>query len=232
MDSISCVIWLLCLLIITHTISFPAAFTVVRNIPMPLNIDTFMNRTGCCRMDSNNNSLSYNIVSLDGFKSTSDLNTLSQGTTPLGIWLNAFTSIVGSKAGRGGNTTNTLQSYILDSYRQANARLLFNAFGDEAPISEAKSDPSIVAKNIINVIQASQLDGVSIEFNDFHSVAAGTASAWLSQLLTQLQAGLPKKVIVLILPVTIINKVEILQQPIINGLVNLFVLKYFGYNQP
>lgn len=135
MDRITCIFCLLSLAIITQTITFPAAFTVVRNIPMPLNIDIFMNRTGCCRVDTNNNSLSYNIIALDGFKSASDFNTLRQGPTPLGIWLNAFTSIVGSKAGRGGNTTNTLQSYILDSYHQANAKLLLNAFGDEAPIS-------------------------------------------------------------------------------------------------
>jgi hypothetical protein len=64
-----------------------------------------------------------------------------------------------------------------------------------------------VAQNIINTVQAGQLDGVSIEFNDFHSVAAGTASVWISQLLSQLQTSLPKKIIALILPVTIINRV-------------------------
>jgi len=90
----------------------------------------------------------------------------------------------------------------------------------------------VVAQNIINVIEVGQLDGVSIEFNDFHSLAAGTASAWLLQLLSQLQSTLPKKIIVLILPATIINKLDILQQPIINSLVSLFVLKYFGFNQP
>jgi hypothetical protein len=116
MDYAASILYLLSLIIVTQAISFPAAFTVVRNIPMPLNIDIFMNRTGCCRVDNSNNSLSYNIISLDGFKSTSDLKTLRQGPTPLGIWLNAFPSIVGSKAGRGGNTTTTLQSYILDSY--------------------------------------------------------------------------------------------------------------------
>ena len=102
---------------------------------MPLNIHTFINKTGCCKTDNFNNSLSYNIISLDGFKSSSDLNTLRQGPSPLGIWLNAFTSIVGSKPGRGGNTTSTIQSYILDLYHQSNAKLLLNAFADEAPIS-------------------------------------------------------------------------------------------------
>jgi hypothetical protein len=108
--------YLLSLLIYAQSISFPAAFTVVRNLLMPLNIDSFINKTACCKTDDFNNSLSYNIVSLDGFKSTSDLNTMRQGASPLAIWLNAFTSIAGSKPGRGGNTTSTLQSYILDIY--------------------------------------------------------------------------------------------------------------------
>lgn len=115
-QNIGCVFALLTFIITAQTIRFPVAFTVVRNLQMPLNIDTFMNRTGCCRTDSYNNSISYNIVSLDGFKSNSDANTARQGPSPLAIWLNAFTSIVGSKAGRGGNTTTTVQSYILDQY--------------------------------------------------------------------------------------------------------------------
>lgn len=135
MNKKQCIFYLLSIIVLIKSISFPAAFTVVRNIQMPLNIDTFMNKTGCCRVDSYNNSISYNIVSLDGFKSTSTLNTIRQGPSPLGIWLNAFTSIAGSKAGRGGNTTSTIQSYILDLYHQSDAKLLLNAFSDEAPVS-------------------------------------------------------------------------------------------------
>lgn len=109
---------------------FPVSFTVVRNIPMPLNIDSFYTKTGCCKNDSNGNSASYNVVSLDGFKSTSTISSLQQNTSPLGIWLNAFSLIVGLKPGRGGNTTSTIQSYILDNYRQYGAKLIFNAFAD------------------------------------------------------------------------------------------------------
>lgn len=129
---------------------------------MPLSIDAFYNKTGCCKNDTNANSASYNIVSLDGYKSTSTLSTLQQSVSPLGIWLNAYSSIAGLKAGRGGNTTATIQSYILDNYHDYGAKLLFNAFADEAPVSQAKADPLLVSQSIINIVQNSQLDGVSI----------------------------------------------------------------------
>ena len=90
---------------------------------------------------------------------------------------------------------------------------------------------SVVAQNLIATVIASQLDGVSIEFNDFQAVATGTASDWLSQLLSQLRQGLPKKKIILIIPVTFISRVPFLQQSIVSAYVDLFVLKYFGYNQ-
>ncbi len=144
-----------------HAITFPASLTVVRNILMPLNIDSFYTKTGCCRNDSNGNP-SYNIVSLDGFKTLSTSTTIQQSLTPLGIWLNAFASIAGLKPGRGGNTTASLQSYILDNYHQHGAKLIFNAFGDECPISILKADPLLVAQSITNMVKVSQLDGVSL----------------------------------------------------------------------
>lgn len=62
-------------------------------------------------------------------------------------------------------------------------------------------------------------------------MAAGTASDWLTQLLSQLRQGLPNKKIVLILPPTIISRVSLLQRSVVSAYVDLFVLKYFGYNQ-
>jgi hypothetical protein len=62
-------------------------------------------------------------------------------------------------------------------------------------------------------------------------VASGTASLWLSQLLTALRSGLQKKEIVLILPVTFVNRVSLLQQSLISGLVDMFVLRYYGFSK-
>ncbi len=61
-------------------------------------------------------------------------------------------------------------------------------------------------------------------------MAAGTASAWLQQLLSQLRRSLEDKLIVLVIPVTFIGRVELLQQSLVSALVDLFVLKYFGLN--
>ena len=144
------------------SIKFPASFAVVRNLLMPLNIDTFYAKTGCCKNDSNGNSAAYNIISLDGFKSAATLATLQQSPSPLGLWLNAFASIAGLKPGRGGNTTATLQSYILKNYHEFGAKLIFNAFADECPVSLTKSDPLATAQSIVEVVKASQLDGVSL----------------------------------------------------------------------
>ena len=54
-----------------------------------------------------------------------------------------------------------------------------NAFADEAPVSQSKTDARAVALNIVNIIISNQLDGVSVQFGDYHAVADGTASQWL-----------------------------------------------------
>lgn len=88
-----------------------------------------------------------------------------------------------------------------------------NVFADEAPVSDKKVDALVVAQNIISIMSSGQLDGVSVEFTDYHSVAAGTASQWLSTLLSTLRGGLKSKEIVLIIPATIVNRVPLFQQP-------------------
>lgn len=62
-------------------------------------------------------------------------------------------------------------------------------------------------------------------------MASGNASSWLQTLVTTLRSGLPDKQIVLIIPVTIINQVQLFQQSIVGSLVDLFVLKYFGFSR-
>ena len=68
-----------------------------------------------------------------------------------------------------------------------------------------------MANNIVDVVRQHHLDGVSIDFGDFHAVAQGTASAWLQEMLTVLRLALPNKDIILIVPVTIVSKVRLLQ---------------------
>jgi hypothetical protein len=46
-----------------------------------------------------------------------------------------------------------------------------------------------------------------------------------------LRSGLPGKKLVLIVPVSMVNRVALLQQSIVSSLADLFVLKYYGFNQ-
>jgi hypothetical protein len=110
---------------------YPISFTVVRNIKQPLNISLFFNSTGCCQSDPTNNiQTSYNLVSLDGFSSTSTPNSIQINASPLSIWANAFYAITGGKDSIAGNTTSSVQQYILQSYHAASSQLLFNALSN------------------------------------------------------------------------------------------------------
>jgi hypothetical protein len=101
-----------------------------------------------------------------------------------------------------------------------------NAFSNEQPVSTLKLDPSAMATNIISLLLDTQLDGVSIDFEDFHSVIDGTASAWLLTLLSGLRKGLPSSLIVLQIHPTFLNKIALLKSATINSYVDLYVLKY------
>lgn len=57
-------------------------------------------------------------------------------------------------------------------------------------MSVSKADPTSTAQNIITIIQNNNLDGVSIDFEDFNSVLNGNASAWLVTMLSYLRNNL------------------------------------------
>ena len=82
----------------------------------------------------------------------------------------------------------------------------------------------------MDIVRQQNLDGVSIEFDDFQAVAQGTASNWLQELLSVVRSALPNKLIILIVPVTIVGKVRLLQEPLVSALADVFVLKYYGFN--
>ncbi len=230
--SIIIVSTLLLIGIYPNTINYPISFTVVRNINLPLNMQQFFQRTGCCKSDpSTNITNSYNLVSLDGFSSSSTITTIRTSSSPLSVWANAFATITAMKDTIAGNNVADVQKYILNVYHQASSLLIFNALSNEAPISELNVSPSTLAQSIANVLEGTQLDGVSIEFGDYHAVAKGTASEWLSTLLSNLKKRIGNKIIALIIPPTFVLRIQLLQQPLINSYVDFFVLKYFDTNQ-
>ena len=101
---------------------------------------------------------------------------------------------------------------------------------NEAPVSATKINPDTLAQNIINVLKASRLDGVSIEFSDYHAVAKGTASNWLNSLLSALKTQMDSIVIVLIIPPTFVTRIPLFFTPKINSIADFFVLKYYDTN--
>jgi hypothetical protein len=226
------IITLLLLFVMQNSIQFPISFAVVRNINQPLSLSRFFQSTGCCQTDpSTNVSASYNLVSLDGFSSTSTLTSISSSASPLSIWTNAFSAITASKDSIAGNSTTDVQNHILKKYHEASSLLIFNALSNEAPISVANMSTDVLARNIINVLSATQLDGVSIEFCDYHAVAQGTASSWLNSLLSTLRQSIGNKIIVLIIPPVFALRIPLLQQPQVNSYVDFFVLKYYDTNK-
>jgi hypothetical protein len=110
--------------------SYPISFAVLRNIDPPLSANLFLNRTLCCKADSMNNSVNYNIVSLDGFSASTTLSNLQTKPSPLASWANAYAVLASSKPSEAGNTTTSVQDYLLSAYHKVNAKLLFNAFAD------------------------------------------------------------------------------------------------------
>lgn len=60
----------------------------------------------------------------------------------------------------------------------------------------------------------------------------GTASQWLSTLLSTVRNQIGEKIIVLIIPPTFLLRMDIFQDPSINAYVDFFVLKYFDTNTP
>lgn len=157
------IIFIFALILQACSINFPISFTVVRNINPPLSLNSFFQKVGCCSSDAQTGiTNSYNIVSLDGFQSTSTVSSIQSGSSPLSIWVNAYSSITGSKDSIAGNTTSNVQKHILKTFHESSSYLILNALSLEAPISASNSSATQVATNLIKVLSATQLDGVSI----------------------------------------------------------------------
>lgn len=71
-------------------------------------------------------------------------------------------------------------------------------------------------------------DGVSIDFDDFNSVKDKNASQWLSTMLKTLRKQLGKeKLIILQVYPTLLTELSLFRSPLINSLVDIFVVKYY-----
>lgn len=101
------VILLLLTPILSVELTFPVSFTIVRNINQPLTLSSFFKRTGCCLIDPETKvSSSYNLISLDGFSSTSTSSSILSDASPLATWTNAFSAITSAKDSIAGSSTS------------------------------------------------------------------------------------------------------------------------------
>jgi hypothetical protein len=95
---------------------YPISFTVIRQTSNSLNLTAYINAISGPTLDSNGLNIGYNLVSIDGFTSSTTLSTLSTDLSPLGTWANVFTRIVGSVRNLHGNNNSQIQKYILNQF--------------------------------------------------------------------------------------------------------------------
>jgi hypothetical protein len=143
---------------------YPISFTLVRQTSNSLNLTAYINAISGPTLDTNGLNIGYNIVSIGGFTSSTTNLTLSTDLSPLGTWANVFTRIVGSVRNVNGSNNSQIQQYILNQFHQSGAKLIMNAFSNEQIISSLNTDPTLMAKNIVTVVQSNNFDGVSIDF--------------------------------------------------------------------
>ena len=109
------ILLILGLTVTLSALSFPIAFTVLRQMEHPLRLADFLRRTGCCPTDERNNTIGYNLVSLAGFTSSTTLASLRQSASPLALWLDAFNAIAGGKVLTAGKDNSQVQKYCSNS---------------------------------------------------------------------------------------------------------------------
>lgn len=98
----------------------------------------------------------------------------------------------------------------------------------DGPISSQQVDAVTLGREVVASAQALNLDGVSLEFKDYHAVKDNTASDWLEKLLKSIRSSAADDfVVVLITPSTFPPSMRLFKSPLTNSYVDLFVLEYY-----
>lgn len=138
------------------------------------------------------------MISLDGYKTGTTYSLINNELNPLSTWVNVYSRILGNAKNLYGQSNFEIQSYIAGEFHKRAAKILLNAYSFERPISEKNASATDEANNLAQFVNMYNLDGVSIDFDDFNSVKDKTASAWLTTLLKSLRKQIGKnKIIVL-----------------------------------
>lgn len=157
------------------------------------------------------------------------ISSVTNDLSPLGTWVNIYSRILGNSKNLFGKTNTDVQLYIKNEFKKRGSKILMNAYSFQRPISEKNASSTDESANLAQFINMYNFDGVSIDFDDFNSLKDKTASQWLTTLLKTLKKQIGKdKMIVLQVYPTFITQLALFRSPLINSLVDVFVVKYYN----
>lgn len=83
-----------------------------------------------------------------------------------------------------------------------------------APISSSAYNAIKVAEDVVQTLftlSLDYIDGISVQFEDYHAVYENTASLWLETFLLAIRKKIPDSgfIIVLSLPATFVSKIKL-----------------------
>lgn len=87
-----------------------------------------MKNIGYPDLDEKGNNIGYNIISLDGYKTSSTSIQINNDLSPFSTWVNIYSRVMGNAKNRFGKNSNDIQQYIKREFNNRAARILFNAF--------------------------------------------------------------------------------------------------------
>jgi hypothetical protein len=67
-------------------------------------------------LDSNGNNIGYNVIAIDGYKTTTTIDSLSVDVSPLGTWVNVYQRILGNVNNSYGRNSADVQKNITEMF--------------------------------------------------------------------------------------------------------------------
>lgn len=213
----------------SYQFNYPLTIATVRYISPSVTLPEFIKQIGNSSLSSKGLNEAYKIMILDGLNTASTVDKVKTEYSPVGLWSNIHKKIAGSMGTTLGTNDDKIQKNIIQKFHQNGILLLANTFSKEISLS-SKGNPTLIAGNIASVILANNLDGVVIDWDDFHSVFDGSADLWILNFLKSLRNSLKKdeKIIVFNVYPSLIPSMSIFQDKNVNFYVDLFVIKYFN----
>lgn len=95
---------------------YPISFCVIRYSSIAVNFDSYLTNLGYPSLDSNGNNVGYNIIAIDGYKTTTTVDSLPVDVSPLGTWVNVYQRILGNVNNAYGRNSADVQKNITSMF--------------------------------------------------------------------------------------------------------------------